>query len=145
MSLQQIIQSLFDDLRPSRITLRQPSDSDIFPVTNEVTGEGVHSIVGMATPNMPKQPIVLRVTSGEQVVQTDCVGDYPDDDAYQTMLEMYGGMQAQIVTPVLRDGKTVAIISVHQCGRKRDWTEAEAARCREAAAQVLAELDAAAS
>jgi GAF domain-containing protein len=43
------------------------------------------------------------------------------------MLELYGGLRAQIVTPVMRDGRVVAIVSLHQLGRPRHWTDAEIA------------------
>jgi GAF domain-containing protein len=55
------------------------------------------------------------------------------------MLETYGGVAAQIVTPVVVDGGVAAILSVHQLGSPRRWTTEEAAVCRRAAAR-LAEL-----
>ena len=35
------------------------------------------------------------------------------------MLELYGGLRAQIVTPVVREGRVAAIVSLHQLGRTR--------------------------
>ena len=140
MSVQSILDSLFADLEPSRITLRQPSSDDVFPITHEVVGPGVASIRGVVSPNMAGQPVVKLVLAGEQVVQNDCTRVFTDDAAFQAVLGLYGGMKAQIVTPVIRDGETVAIISVHQLGLTRAWTEEEAARCRQAAADVLKQL-----
>lgn len=147
MSLQDIVDDLLAATGASRVTLRQavPGDvgaSGVFPVTHEALGPGVGSLEGVATPNMAGQPVVLEVQQGRQVVQNDCRSAFPDDEPFQRMLELYGGMRAQIVTPVVRDGKTVAIISVHQLGRTREWADAEAARCREAAQSVLGLLPA---
>ena len=51
--------------------------------------------------HLPSQPVVLEVQRGVQVVQDDSAGAY-DDPAFQRMLEAYGGLAAQIVTPVMR-------------------------------------------
>jgi GAF domain-containing protein len=56
------------------------------------------------------------------------------------MLELYGGLRAQIVTPVVEDGRVAAIVSLHQLGRTRHWTEAEIATASEAARRVGALL-----
>jgi GAF domain-containing protein len=52
------------------------------------------------------------------------------------MREVYGGLAAQIVTPVLTDGRLAGIVSLHQLGSPRRWTEAEIESCRAAAARV---------
>ena len=52
------------------------------------------------------------------------------------MLELYGGLRAQIVTPIVRDGSVAAIVSLHQLGRTRRWTEDEVAAASEAAGKV---------
>jgi GAF domain-containing protein len=52
------------------------------------------------------------------------------------MLELYGGMRAQIVTPIVRDRRVVAIVSLHQLGRTRRWTEDEIAAASETARKV---------
>jgi GAF domain-containing protein len=60
-----------------------------------------------------------------------------DDPAFHRMREVYGGLAAQIVTPITRGGEVVAIVSLHQLGAPRQWTEAEIATCREAAARLV--------
>ena len=40
------------------------------------------------------------------------------------------------VTPVMRGGRVAAIVSLHQLGRTRQWTEEEVARARETAERV---------
>ena len=41
------------------------------------------------------------------------------------MLTTYGGLAAQIVTPVVVDERVAAILSLHQLGTPRAWTDAE--------------------
>ena len=73
--------------------------------------------------------------SGRQVVQVDAAAAY-DDPAFQRMLDVYGGLAAQIVTPVVRDGTLDAIVSVHQLGAPRHWTDDEIAAAARAAQRV---------
>lgn len=119
----------------SRVTLRQDVTGDVFPVTNEVTADGAPSIRGLATPDMARQPVVLEVQQGRQVVQDDCLAA-SEEPHFRRMLELYGGLRAQIVTPVVRDGRVVAIVSLHQLGRARRWTEAEIGAADETARRV---------
>jgi GAF domain-containing protein len=142
VALQAIIDELLASLEASRVTLRQETPGDVFPVTHEACAPGAASLRGVETPNMTGQPVVLRMLGGEQVVQEDCTREHTDDQAFQDMLELYGGMRAQIVTPIVRDGRTVAVISVHQLGQTRSWQPDEIAACSDAAARVFGELSA---
>jgi GAF domain-containing protein len=119
----------------SRVTLRQDVAGDVFPVTNEALADGTPSIRGVATPDMARQPVVLEVQQGRQVVQDDCLAA-SDEPHFRAMLELYGGLRAQIVTPVVRDGRVAAIVSLHQLGRTRCWTGAEIEAASEAARRV---------
>lgn len=133
--IEQVLSGLLTATGASRVTLRQPSDDEVFPVTQEVRADGVESIKGLATPNMANQPVVLRVAAGQQVVQDDCVAAFDDPD-YQTMLGLYGGMRAQIVTPIMGESGPRGIVSLHQLGRTRTWTAGEIALCSETALRV---------
>jgi GAF domain-containing protein len=119
----------------SRVTLRQDVPGDVFPVTNEAVADGAAPIKGVATPNMARQPVVLQVQQGRQVVQDDCLAA-SDEPHFREMLELYGGMRAQIVTPIVRNRRVVAIVSLHQLGRTRRWTEDEIAAASETARKV---------
>jgi len=127
-----LLQELLDGMHASRVTLRH---GEGFPVVEEVLAPGVHSIAEENTLDMRTQPVAVEVASGRQVVQDDSAAAY-DDPEYHRMRALYGGLAAQIVTPVFADGEVVAIISLHQLGTTRHWTEAEVARCREVAARV---------
>ena len=118
-----------------RVTLRQDAPGDVFPVTHEALADGTPSIRDVATPDMARQPVVLEVQQGRQVVQDDCVAA-SNEPHFREMLELYGGLRAQIVTPVLRDGRVVAIVSLHQLGRTRRWTEQEIEAASETARRV---------
>ena len=130
--IREVLQELLDELGASRVTLRH---GEGFPVAEEVLAPGAPSIIGEQTIDMRTQPVAVEVGAGRQVVQDDSAAAY-DDPEYHRMRELYGGLAAQIVTPVFADGDVVAIISLHQLGTTRHWTEAEIERCREVAARV---------
>jgi GAF domain-containing protein len=130
-----ILQGLLAATGASRVTLRQDVPGDVFPVTHEALADGTRSIKGLATPDMASQPVVLEVQQGRQVVQDDCL-TASQAPHFRAMLELYGGLRAQIVTPVVRDGRVAAIVSLHQLGRARGWTEAEIGAAADAARRV---------
>ena len=130
-----ILNELLAATGAGRVTVRQDVQGDVFPVTHEALSDGTPSIRAVATPNMVNQPVVLEVQQGRQVVQDDCLAA-SEESHFREMLELYGGLRAQIVTPVLDDGRVTAIVSLHQLGRARHWTEAEIAAASEAARRV---------
>ena len=80
-----------------------------------------------------------ELRQGRQVVQDDCRAAF-DDPAFQRMLETYGGLAAQIVTPIRREDELVAIVSLHQLGSPRQWSDADveaAARTAERVSVLL--------
>ena len=120
----------------SRATLRRDvPGGPPFPVVAEALAPGVGSLRGERSVHLPTQPVVLEVQRGRQVVQDDCAAAY-DDPAFQAMLAAYGGLAAQIVTPVLREGRLEAILSLHQLGAPRRWTEDEVATASRTAEEV---------
>src|SRR5579884_1602100 len=119
--LDRILSDLLAELRASRVTLRQdvPGES-AFPVTHEALAPGVGSLREERTIDLRTQPVALEVAAGRQVVQHDSATAYDDPD-FHRMRAAYGGLAAQIVTPVQRDGRVVGIVSVHQLGEPRRW------------------------
>jgi len=118
------------------VTLRRDLPGEYaFPVTDEALAEGVAPLREERTVDLRTQPVVLELRRGGQVVQDDSRSAY-DDPAYLRMLETYGGLAAQIVTPVVVEGQLRAILSLHQLGSPRRWTEAEIESCRTAAARI---------
>jgi GAF domain-containing protein len=134
--IEPILEGLLAETAASRVTLRQdiPGGYD-FPVTHEALAPGIASLRDERTVDLRTQPVVLELRQGRQVVQHDSRAAF-DDPAYQRMLETYGGLAAQIVTPVFRGGRLVAIVSLHQLGSPRSWTGDEIAAATRAAGQV---------
>jgi GAF domain-containing protein len=131
-----VLRGLLDETGASRVTLRQDVPGEYaFPVTHEALAPGVGSLVDEHTVDLRTQPVALEVAAGRQVVQDDCATAY-DDPAFHRMRETYGGLAAQIVTPVAAGGSVKGIVSLHQLGAPRRWTETEIAACRTAAARV---------
>jgi GAF domain-containing protein len=111
----------------SRATLRRDVAGEAtFPVVEEALAPGVASLRTENSVHLPTQPVVLEIQRGRQVVQDDCASAF-DDVAFQQMLTAYGGLAAQIVTPVQVGGRLEAILSLHQLGTARRWTKAEIA------------------
>jgi len=134
--IEPILEELLAGTGASRVTLRQDMPGDYaFPVTHEALAPGVPSLREERSVDLRTQPVVLELRQGRQVVQDDCRRAF-DDPAYQRMLETYGGLAAQIVTPVFRAGKLAAIVSLHQLGSPRRWTAEEIAAATRAAANV---------
>jgi GAF domain-containing protein len=136
MDLDAVLADLLAQTGASRVTLRRDVPGDYaFPVTNEALGPGVASLREERTVDLRAQPVVRELLAGRQVVQHDSRAAF-DDPAYRRMLETYGGLAAQIVTPVFREGRLAAIVSLHQLGEPRRWTDEEVALCTAAAERV---------
>jgi GAF domain-containing protein len=135
-ALEDVLSELLEATGASRVTLRRdlPGES-AFPVVAEALAPGVGSLREERSVHLPSQPVVVELLGGRQVVQDDASSAY-DDPAFQRMLEVYGGLAAQIVTPVMRDGRLEAIVSLHQLGASRRWTEDEIAAATRAARRV---------
>ena len=142
MGLQQVVDELLVATGASRCTLRQDVPGDFFPVTHEALGPGVPSIREERTTDLRRAPVVRElIETQRQVVQEDCASAF-DDPAFQRMLAAYGGLAAQIVTPVFREGHLAAIVSLHQLDAPRRWTAEERVLAAAAGERVRALLPA---
>ncbi len=139
------IEAILDELLArtgaSRVTLRQDLPGErAFPVTHEALAPGAGSLRGERTIDLRGQPVALEVAAGRQVVQDDCAAEFEDDAAFHRMREVYGGLAAQVVTPVLVGGRVAGIVSVHDLRGPRHWTGDEIEACDAAAARVAEAL-----
>lgn len=142
VGFQDVVDELLAATGASRCTLRRDVPGDYFPVTHEALAAGVPSIREERTTDLRRAPVVRKLLdTGRQVVQDDCASAF-DDPAFRRMLDAYGGLAAQIVTPVFRDGELAAIVSLHQLGAPRVWSEDERALAAEAGERVQALLGA---
>jgi len=131
-----VLRGLLAETGASRVTLRQDLPGDYrFPVTHEALADGAGSLMHERTVDLRTQPVAIEVGRGRQVVQDDCAAA-SDDPAFHRMRETYGGLAAQIVTPVVLEGEVRGIVSLHQLGSPRPWTEEEIAACSAAAVRV---------
>ncbi|MET0939177.1 MAG: GAF domain-containing protein [Gaiellaceae bacterium] len=131
-----ILEGLLAATGASRVTLREDMPGDyVFPVTHEALADGVNSLRAERTVDLRTQPVVLDLQKGRQVVQDDSRTAY-DDPAYQRMLEAYGGLAAQIVTPIFDGDHLRAVVSLHQLGLPRSWSDDEIAAATRAAERV---------
>jgi GAF domain-containing protein len=131
-----VLEGLRASLGADRVTLRRDVPGDYaFPVTDEALAPGVGSLRDERTVDLKTQPVVALLQQGEQVVQDDTRAAF-GDPAFQRMLDTYGGLAAQIVTPIFVDGSLAAIVSLHQLGEPRTWSDADAASCGAAAERI---------
>jgi len=131
-----LLEELLETTEASRVTLRRDVEGpSTFPVVAEALAAGVGSLRDERTVNLTTQPVVHEIQRGNQVVQDDCANAY-DDPAFQAMLVTYGGLGAQIVTPVQIDGRLEAILSLHQLGGPRRWTDDEIAAASSTAGRL---------
>jgi len=131
-----VLQALLAETGASRVTLRQDVPGDYaFPVVQEALAPGAPSLRQERTVDLRTQPVVKELLQGRQVVQDDCRVAY-DDPAFHSMLEAYGGLAAQIVTPIFEQDRLVAILSLHQLGRPRRWKVEEVAAAARAAQRI---------
>jgi GAF domain-containing protein len=135
-SIDDVLHALLNETAASRVTLRQDLPGDYaFPVTHEALANGVASLRGERTVDLRTQPVVLELQQGRQVVQDNCRAAY-DDPAFQRMLDAYGGLAAQIVTPVFDGDRVRAVVSLHQLGRPRPWSADDVAAATRTAERV---------
>jgi hypothetical protein len=134
--IEAILEELLAETGASRVTLRQDRSGDYaFPVTHEALAPGVASLRDERSVDLRTQPVAVEVARTGQVVQHDSRAAH-DDPEFQRMLDVYGGLAAQVVTAVAVDGRTAGIVSVHHLGSPRRWSDAEVAACSRAAKRL---------
>lgn len=136
-AIQVILDGLRQSLTVDRCTLRQDVlTAYAFPVTHESRGEDTNPLLGDFTIVQTGQPVIEKLLADRsQVVQDDSKRS-STDPLFHAMLEHYGGMRAQIVTPLFQEERLAAILSVHQLHATREWTTAETDLARNALALI---------
>lgn len=126
-ALDALVAALREQVGVDRCTLRLEVEGEYFPVVHESLSAGTGTLIGDRKVSLQGQPVVEAILGGAvQVVQPDCASA-SDDPAFQAMLGHYGGMGAQIVTPVRKGTDLLGIISLHHLGSPREWSERELA------------------
>lgn len=131
-----LLERLLAELGVSRVTLRlDPAGDGAWPVAHEALAPGAPSIRDERTVDLRRQPVAIIALTGTQVVQDDCTAAFADPE-FERMLAAYGGLAAQVVTPVVVEGEVRAILSVHQLGAPRSWTTEEQETASRAAREI---------
>jgi GAF domain-containing protein len=122
----------------SRVTLRVDTRGEGFPVRAEALAPGVRSIRD-ATEIDLRRAKTFQFLERERrlLVQSDCLVAEPA--VPPELIELYG-VRAQMLAPLVREGRLVGIVSVHHAGTPREWTDEEVAALEATAARVLENL-----
>ncbi len=140
-ALDAIIAALREAFAVQRCTLRLDDEGELFPVRHESSIPPASSLIGDRSVALRGQPVAEALLGGAaQVIQPDTRAA-SEDPAFLRMLELYGGLGAQIVTAVRCEGRLVGIISLHQLGGPRAWSTEEAELAQAAADLVARILD----
>jgi maleate isomerase len=124
-ALDAIISALRAEVGVDRCTLRLDVPDEYFPVVHESREPGARTLIRDREVSLQGQPVVEAILSGaDQVVQPD-TATASDDPAFQAMLRHYGGLGAQIVTPVRDHESLLGIISLHHLGGPREWSKGD--------------------
>jgi hypothetical protein len=141
VTIDQLIRELLAELAVSRVTVRLEGAGGRLPVTHEALARGANSIKDEEiTPDMRQHPIVHEVLLGRQVVHNDCVC-ISREPGFLRLLEKYGGLRAQILTPVTHHSDVIGIVSVHQLNEPRFWSELETTVCLNYAHEISRRLN----
>ena len=120
----------------SRVTLRMDDGRGQFPVVAEAVSPGVRSIADDTEIDLRSAP-TFRYLERElrPLVQEDILAS--DTAPPPELVERYGA-RAQILAPVVRDGRMVGFVSVHHAQGPRRWSGEEIAAAESAARRVAA-------
>jgi GAF domain-containing protein len=131
VSSNEALQAIADQLQMStgsgRTTIRVDVTGDFFPVAAETLTPGARSFrdYSMAWVEHAPTPI-YDVVSRERVmlVQTDCESD--ERPPPREIIRDYG-VRAQMLAPVVRGGRLIAIVAAHELSGPRQWSSEDIA------------------
>jgi GAF domain-containing protein len=139
-ALQAITDELLERTRSSRVTLRQASPKESFPITQESVAPGVRPIKGDRSIDLGNQPVVKILQDERRVVIQEDSRRAISDPEFHKMLDLYQ-VAAQIVAPVYLGNRLVAMLSVHHAEGPRTWTADEISMVWQAVERVRAHVD----
>jgi GAF domain-containing protein len=126
--LTELLRVLLDETKAGRTTIRLDLPSFGFALSKpaaEAKRSGVAGLLEQSAPGIENAPPVEYLRRERKIlVQDDVKAASPDSATPAELIDSYG-LRAQILGPILRDGKLIGIISVHDVTAPRRWTEAE--------------------
>ena len=137
-----IVAELRAKTNASRTTLRLDDDERGFRVAGvvaEALGPGVKSIAAETSVQQRISATVSHLDKYRKIlVQNDCAAAEPRPP--QELMHVYG-TKAQMMAPIVRQGKMVGWLSVHYNPAVREWTRDDVDALEEALAATHRELD----
>lgn len=134
MSYQEIVEQLLHETGASRTTLRLDSPDAFFAVVAEARAPGIRSIADDTSIDLAGSPTFKFLERDQDVlIQSDLLDADPAPPP--ELIEHYGA-RAQMLAPIVRDGRLVGIVSVHYAPGPREWTEDDIAALERAAGTV---------
>jgi GAF domain-containing protein len=133
------VEELLERTGATRTTLRLDRPGAVFPVAAEALAPGARSIRDETGIDLRKAATVQFLEREQRnLIQGDCgAGDYP---APPELIELYG-VKAQMLAPIVRDGRLAGIVSVHYAPSTREWSAGDVEALDDAARRVLEELE----
>ena len=123
-----VLEGLLGSTGASRVTLRETRRGLCVPVTHEALSPGVGSLREERTVDLRTQPVALEVAAGRQVVRTTA-------RRRTTTRPSTGCARRTAASPrrssprCFRGDSVVGIVSLHQLGEPRHWTDEEIDWC----------------
>jgi maleate isomerase len=129
-----VLKELLRAVGASRTTLRLDTPGQDFPVVAEARAEGVASIAAETSISQRGAATAQRLfETRKPLIQADCA--HADPPPPNELLTVYG-VQAQMLGPILQDGRVIGWVSVHYLPNPRKWGEEDVAALRQAMNRV---------
>jgi maleate isomerase len=134
VDLNRVLRELLRETEASRATIRLDVTGMSFPVVAEALGDGVRPIAGNNTIDQRNVATVKHILATRDIlVQPDL--EHTDLAPPSALLGLYAA-RAQMLAPILRGEQVIGYISLHQCGRAREWTPTDIRSLRRVTAEV---------
>jgi maleate isomerase len=133
-TLQQIVDGLHEAVGASRTTIRAETPGEVFPVVAERVSPGVPSLVGESSIDLRAAKTFRFLEREQRPLIQDDLSNHPLAPPPE-LIRRYG-VRAQMLAPVVRDGRMVAFVSVHYVPSARRWSPRDVALVADAAREV---------
>jgi GAF domain-containing protein len=138
-SLSAIADRLLATTGASRTTIRLDRPDAVFPIVAESVAPGVPSLLGGRGVGDLRAAKTFQWLDRERRVLVQDELERADPAPPAELIQAYGA-KAQMLAPVLEGERLAGIVSVHQSGGPRAWTDADVQAIEQAAQDVLREL-----
>jgi GAF domain-containing protein len=139
-TLSAISHQLLADTAASRTTIRLERPDAIFPIVAEAVAPGVPSLLGGDGVGDLRAAATFQWLDRERRVLVQDDLENADPAPPVALIQAYGA-RAQMLAPVLDGERLLGIVSVHQSGRPRAWSEVDLRAIEDAARDVLSALE----